>query len=246
MENDLGFRPERRGCGNALLGQLPDADLERVTQACELVELGAGQVLAEPRARITHAYFPAGAVASLTVGAAGHGDNLEVSLVGREGMVGLPLLLGGSVSEVLATVTCPGSALRIGPAELRDQMLASPPLAQRLHRYLLVALAQAAQSAVCTRHHRLDQRLARWLLMAGDRIRPGELQATHESLALRLGVRRAGITRAAHLLQQGGLIAYRRGMLTLLDRKGLEEIACACYAADANAYRRLMRLAATP
>src|SRR5688500_13271775 len=101
MENDLGSRPERSDSGNALLGHLPDVDLARVTQACMEVELSAGQVLAEPRVRITHAYFPAGAVVSLTVGAAGHGDNLEVSLVGREGMVGLPLLLGGSVSEVL-------------------------------------------------------------------------------------------------------------------------------------------------
>ena len=247
MENALVSRPEKRSpAGNALLAALPDGDRERVTRACEGVELVAGEVLGEPRNRMTHAYFPAGAVVSLSVGTAGHGDNLEVALVGREGMVGLPLLLGGSVSEVLATVTTPGAALRIDAAELRKQLLASMPLAQRLHRYLLVSLAQMAQSAVCTRHHRLDQRLARWLLMAGDRILPGALHATHESLASRLGVRRAGITRAANVLQQGGLIAYRRGMLTLLDREGLEAVACACYAADANSYRRLMRAAAAP
>lgn len=241
MENDLGSRPERSPPASALLSALPDEDRERVTQACETVDLVAGQVLAEPRARMAHAYFPAGAVVSLSVGTAGQGDNLELALVGREGMVGLPLLLGGSVSEVLATVTRPGRALRIGAEELRKQLLASIPLGQRLHRYLLVSQVQMAQSAVCTRHHRLDRRLARWLLMAGDRIGPGELQATHESLAARLGVRRAGITRAANVLQQGRLIAYRRGMLTLLDRKGLEAVACACYASDSSAYRRLMR-----
>jgi CRP-like cAMP-binding protein len=246
MENELGARPERAAAANALLASLPDADRERVTRACDTVALVTGQVLGEPRARMAHAYFPAGAVVSLSVGTAGNGDNLEVALVGREGMVGLPLLLGGSVSEVLATVTSPGQALRISAAALHAELEGSVPLAQRLHRYLLVSLAQMAQSAVCTRHHRLDRRLARWLLMAGDRVRLGELQATHESLATRLGVRRAGITRAANILQQASLIAYRRGMLTLLDRKGLEAVACACYAADTSSYRRLMRLSATP
>lgn len=233
--------PEKTASGNRLLASLPALDRARVTKACDTVALVAGQVLGEPRGRMTHAYFPMGAVISLSVGSAGHGDNLEVALIGREGMVGLPLLLDGTVSEVLATVTNPGNAMRIGAAALRAAMADSVPLAQRLRRYLLVALAQMAQSAVCTRHHRLDQRLARWLLMANDRVQPGHLRATHESLATRLGVRRAGITRAATALQQGNLIAYRRGMMTLLDRKGLEAVACACYAADASSYLRLMR-----
>ncbi|MCC2634056.1 MAG: cyclic nucleotide-binding domain protein [Ramlibacter sp.] len=245
MENALVSRPEKSTPGNGLLASLPDLDRARVTKDCDTIALVAGQVLAEPRGRMTHAWFPAGAVISLSVGHAGHGDNLEVALVGREGMVGLPLLLGGSVSEVLATVTSPGNALRIGAAALRAAMADSAPLAQRLQRYLLVALAQMAQSAVCTRHHRLDQRLARWLLVAGDRVLAGELHATHESLAARLGVRRAGVTRAANGLQQARLIAYRRGMLMLLDRKGLEAVACACYAADESSYRRLMRPRAT-
>lgn len=234
-------RPEQSTSGNGLLASLPDLDRARVAHACDTVTLVEGQVLGEPRGRMTHAYFPMGAVISLSVGHAGRGDNLEVALVGREGMVGIPLLLGGTVSEVLATVTSPGDAMRIGAAALRTVLADSRPLGQRLHRYLLVALAQMAQSAVCTRHHRLDQRLARWLLMASDRVRPGDLHATHESLATRLGVRRAGVTRAATALQQGKLIAYRRGMMTLLDRKGLEAVACACYVADASSYRRLMR-----
>lgn len=245
MENALVSRPEQSTPGNGLLASLTDLDRARVTKDCETIALVAGQVLVEPRGRMTHAWFPTGAVISLSVGHAGHGDNLEVALVGREGMVGLPLLLGGTVSEVLATVTSPGNAMRIGAAALRAAMADSAPLAQRLHRYLLVALAQMAQSAVCTRHHRLDQRLARWLLVAGDRVPAGELHATHESLAARLGVRRAGVTRAANGLQQARLIAYRRGMLMLLDRKGLEAVACACYAADESSYRRLMRPRAT-
>ncbi|MEJ5989235.1 Crp/Fnr family transcriptional regulator [Ramlibacter sp. PS3R-8] len=224
-----------------MLASLLAVDRTRLTLLCETVTLVAGQVLGQPRGRMTHAYFPMGAVVSLSLGTAGKGDNLEVALVGREGMVGLPLLLGGTVSEVFATVTSPGQAMRIGAAALRAALSASPSLAQRLHRYLLVSLAQAAQSAVCTRHHRLDKRLARWLLMAGDRVRPSQLHATHESLSTRLGVRRAGITRAAAILQQGQLIAYRRGEMTLLDRKGLEAVACACYAADESSYRRLMR-----
>lgn len=246
MEKDVVTRTHKNDLANALLAGLPQSDRERITQACETVELVTGQILGEPRARMAYAYFPAGGVVSLSVGTAGFGDNLEMALVGPEGMVGLPLLIGGSVSEVLATVTSPGAALRIAAAALPSQLLASRPLGQCLQRYLLVSLAQMAQAAVCTRHHRLDQRLARWLLMAGDRVRPGELHATHESLASRLGVRRAGITRAANILQQGRLIAYRRGVLTLLDRQGLEAVACACYAADASAYRRLMRPGAIP
>lgn len=241
MENALVSRPPKPLPANGLLASLPADDRARLTRACETVMLIAGQVLGQPRSRMTHAYFPLNAVISLSVGTAGQGDNLEVALVGREGMVGLPLLLGGTVSDVLATVTSPGHALRIDAAALRAELSASLPLARRLDHYLLVALAQMAQSAVCTRHHRIDKRLARWLLMAGDRVRPGELHATHESLASRLGVRRAGITRAATVLQQDHLIAYRRGALTLLDRKGLEAVACDCYAADASSYLRLMR-----
>lgn len=240
MENALVSRPSKPPTANGLLASLSADERARFTRMCETVKLVAGQIVGQPGTRLTHAYFPMGAVVSLSLGTAGHGDNLEVALVGREGMVGLPLLLGGTVSEVMATVTSPGQAMRIGAAALRAALLASPALAQRLQRYLLVSLAQAAQSAVCTRHHRLDKRLARWLLMAGDRVRPSQLHATHESLSTRLGVRRAGITRAATILQQGQLIAYRRGEMTLLDRKGLEAVACACYAADASSYRRLM------
>lgn len=246
MENDFASPPDRPAPGNALLAALPDGDRERIALACDTVKLATGQVLQETGTRMTHAYFPQGTVLSLTVGTPGQGDNLEVALVGREGMVGLPLLLGGALSDARVTVTSAGVALRIAAEALQEQVLASPRWAALLHRYLLVALAQLSQSAVCTRHHRLDQRLARWLLMAGDRVREGGLEATHESLASRLGVRRAGITRAANILQQHQLIAYRRGMLTLVDRRGLEEVACACYAVDKASYRTLMEEAATP
>jgi CRP-like cAMP-binding protein len=209
--------------------------------ACEAVELRAGQVLARPGRRMAHAWFPTGAVLSLGVAPGGTREWLEVALVGSEGMVGLPLLLGASASALRVTVVRPGAALRLGAAALRQELLASGGLQARMQRYVLVVLTQMAQAALCTRYHQVDQRLARWLLMAHDRAPRQDLHATHEALAASLGVRRAGVTRAAAGLQRRKLIAYHRGLLTLLDRSGLEAAACSCYAADRASYAALMR-----
>jgi CRP-like cAMP-binding protein len=230
---------------NRLLVPLPRRDRERFLAVCETVELEPDQVLMQAGGRVTHAWFPVDAIVSLGIAAPQERKLLEVALVGWEGMVGLPmLLLDGAASGLRATVVRAGAALRIAAEPLQSQLRESPPLAQLLQRYLLVAIEQMAQAALCTRYHRVDQRLVRWLLMTQDRTKAGAaLHATHEFLAATLGVRRAGVTRAAAQPQDQRLIAYRRGVLTLLDPAGLQAVACACYAADLRSYAALMELA---
>lgn len=228
---------------NRLLARLAGPDRERLLGHAEVVALEAGQVLMGPGMRTAHAWFPVDAVVSLGVPADGKAYCFEVSLVGSEGMVGLPLLLGASVSSLRATVVRPGAALRIAAAPLRAhlQLQASEEFRVRMQHYVLVTLTQLAQAAVCTRYHRVEERLARRLLMTQDRAPHGPVHATHEFLAAALGVRRAGITRAAATLQRRQLIAYHRGMLTVLDRDGLQAAACGCYAADNASYVSGMR-----
>jgi CRP-like cAMP-binding protein len=243
-EKTLSSRPDAALAVNGLLAPLPSQDRKRFLAACEAVDLKPAQMLMRPGSRMAYAYFPTDAVVSLGMAPQGTRQCLEVALVGPEGMVGLPLLLGATASTLRATVVRPGAAWRIAVAPLRLQLVESPPLAQRMQRYVLVSLTQLAQAALCTRYHRLDQRLARWLLMTQDRMQHQALHATHEVLAATLGVRRAGVSRAAAELQQRQLIAYHRGVLTLLDRGGLEAVACDCYAADCASYEVLMRLPA--
>lgn len=233
--------PDPHPIANQLLATLPLADRTLFVAACEPVELRSAQVLMRPGARMAYAYFPTDAVLSLGVAPHRKAHCLEVALVGAEGMAGLPLLLGASAATMRVTVLRAGTALRIAAAPLLQQLLASRPVRERMLRYVLVALTQMAQAALCTRYHQVDQRLARWLLMAQDRSPHEDLHATHEGLAASLGVRRAGVTRAAVGLKRRRLIAYHRGVLTLLDRGGLEDAACSCYAADRAAYATLMR-----
>jgi CRP-like cAMP-binding protein len=229
---------------NRLLARLAGTDRASFLARCETVELQVGEVLMRRGARITHAYFPLNAIVSLGVPEPGGRDHFEVALVGREGMVGVPLLLGSAASSLRAIVVAQGATLRMAAAPLRLELEASQGFAQRMQQYVLVALTQMAQAAICTRSHRVEARLARWLLMMQDRA-PGEaLHATHEVLATALGVRRAGVTQAAASLQQRHLIAYRRGLLMLLDRDGLKTAACGCYAADRASYANAMRQAA--
>jgi len=237
----LSSASEPQDAVNRLVAALPRKDRDRLLATCDTVHLARDQVLMRPGARIAHAYFPTQAMLSVAVTPDGSAHSLEVALVGSEGMAGLPLLLGASASELRVTVVRAGVSLRIGATALRAQLLASRALRERLQRYVLVALTQLAQAALCMRYHRVDQRLARWLLMAQDRAPRQHLHATHESLAASLGVRRAGVTRAAAGLQRRSLIDYHRGVLALLDRAGLEAAACSCYAADLTSYDALMR-----
>jgi CRP-like cAMP-binding protein len=237
LAHDSGSTPP----ANRLLGRLARQERVRFLADCETVEVKSGQVLMGPGMRITHAWFPLDAVLSLGIAAGRKPDVLEVALVGREGMVGIPLLLGSTVSSLRATVVRPGALLRIAVAPLRAHLRASEAVRQSLQQYVLVALAQLAQAALCTRYHRVEGRLARWLLMTQDRAPPGPVHATHELLAATLGVRRAGVTQAAASLQGRELIAYHRGELTVLDRQGLLAVACSCYAADCASYTQGMR-----
>lgn len=236
--NDKRQAPESRARAraNRLLARVARAERGRVLGACVPVDLAMGDVLMRAGVRTTHAYFLIDAVASLRIEVAGRPHNFEVALVGHEGVVGVPLLLGAVASTLSATVVRAGAALSIAAAPLRLQLLAEPGFRQRMQSYVLVSLSQMAQAVLCTRYHRVDERLARWLLMTQDRA-PGEtVHATHEFLAATLGVRRAGVTRAAASLQLRQLIVYHRGVLAIIDRPGLEEAACACYAADRASY----------
>lgn len=237
----MSMRTENAAAPNRLLARLPAAVHARFVAACEPVQLAAGHVLLRPGGPVTCAWFPLDAVLSVGIVAAGEQHSIEVALVGREGMLGIPLLLHADRSELIATVTRPGAALRIDAQALRQQLLASTDLEKRLRRYVLVSIAQIARAVLCTRYHRVDQRLARLLLMKQDRAPEEALRVTHEALAATLGVRRAGVTRAASDLQLQRLIAYHRGVLTILDRDGLQRAACACYAADCASYSTLMR-----
>jgi CRP-like cAMP-binding protein len=160
----------------------------------------------------------------------GH-ESVEVGLVGREGMAGMGLFLGSSISPVQMLVQGSGTATRIKATAFRNEIKRNPALQRELSRYLYAFMAQVAQTAACNRHHQLGQRLARWLLMTHDRARSNEFHLTQEFLAHMLGVRRVGVTKAAGLLQEKKLISYRRGNITILDRKGLERASCRCYGA---------------
>lgn len=228
--------PPAQAGANTLLAALPRAARERVAGACEAVELAAGDVLMSPGAAAAHAFFPLDAIVSLRMATVRRQEGFEVALVGPEGMVGVPLLLGATTSALRATVVKPGAAWRMSGARLRGELRAGGAFRRRMHSYVLVSLTQMAQGVLCTRYHCVDERLARWLLMTQDRAPLESVHATHEFLAATLGVRRAGITRAAASLQLRQLIAYHRGVLAIIDRAGLEEAACACYAADRASY----------
>jgi CRP-like cAMP-binding protein len=228
---------------NRLLARLALAVRQRVLAHCEACDLHLGDALMGPGLRATHAWFPLDAIVSLGIPAVGKPDAFSVGLVGPEGMVGIPLLLGSAASSLRAVVVRPGAALRIPSAALRLELQESADFGRRMQQYVLVSLAQLAQAALCTRYHRVEQRLARWLLMTQDRAPQESVHATHEFLAATLGVRRAGVTRAAAVLQRHQLIVYHRGVLTVLDRDGLEKAACGCYQADRVAYDSGMRRA---
>lgn len=214
--------------GNRLLASLPRQCYRQLAPSLAPVALVFGEVLYEPGAPIRDVYFPGGSVVSLLTVVDGR-SALEVGLVGREGMVGIPLALGIGVSPVRALVQGGGSALRMSAAGLRKSLHASPALQRGLHRYAAALMAQITQTAACNRFHRVEARLARWLLMTGDRVGAGEFHLTQEFLAHMLGVRREGVTGAASALQRRGLIGYRRGDIRIVDRAGLEAAACGCY-----------------
>ena len=236
--------PPRGACGpgeraNLLLASLPDAEHRALAARCERVELTFGEVLCKQGARIRHVYFPTGGFVSLFAQIDAR-PGLEVGLVGTEGALGVALALGVRDAPVRAIVQGTGSALRMDAAHFAGELEHSPALRQATHRYLYVMLSQLAGMAACTRFHLVEERLARWLLMTRDRAGSDEFYLTQEFMALMLGVRRAGVTRAAGALQKRRLVRYSRGRITILNGRALEEASCTCYATARETYTRVM------
>src|SRR5262245_1855706 len=220
----------RESCvpGNLLLAKLSARDYEQLSPYLERVQLAHGKVLHEPLKPITYVYFPENSVVSL-MSLTEHGDSIEVGMISCEGTVGVSALLGAPSTPFRAIVQAPGSAMRAIAVRFADLFKGSPALQGVIHRYLHGRLVQLSQSAVCNRFHTVEQRLARWLLDSQDRVRRGVFPFTQEFLSAMLGTDRSSVSLALGLLKRAGLIGSTRAQVSILDRKGLEEITCECY-----------------
>ncbi|MBZ5486848.1 Crp/Fnr family transcriptional regulator [Halomonas aquamarina] len=225
---------------NTLLGLLPEEELNRLLPHLEEVTLTLGQSLCEPGQPMEHAYFPLDAIVSL-LDAIKNGSSTETAVVGSDGMVGVSLFMSDGRATSQAIVHRGGQALRLKGYLLKEEFSRAGPMQSLLLRYTQALLTQVAQTAVCNRHHNLDQQLCRWLLLHIDRWSNNELIMTQEMIANMLGVRREGVTETASKLQKAGLISYHRGHIKVVDRQGLEARVCECYAIGEEAYDRLLR-----
>ncbi len=225
---------------NHLMDALPGRDRARLQAACQPIELVLSAPVCAQGAATTHVYFPTRSFISL-ICTVDHHPGLEVGMVGSEGMLGVEVMLGIRSSPFDALVQGAGHAWRIGARSFRAELEASRPLRQLLLRYVHVRMDQLGRSAACQRFHEVAPRLARWLLMSQDRAHSSHFEMTHEFLACMLGVRRSGVSLAAAVLQKAGLIRYSRGELTVLDRTGVESVACSCYGADRRAYSEALQ-----
>ena len=224
---------------NRLLAALPPADLRRWLPQMESVEMPLGHVLYESGRTLSHVYFPTTAIVSLLY-VMENGASAEIAVVGHEGVVGISLFMGGESTPSRAVVQSAGQGLRLRANVIKQEFEQAGPAMHLLLRYTQALITQMAQTAVCNRHHSLDQQLCRWLLLSLDRLQGSELVMTQELIANMLGVRREGVTEGALKLQKLGLIRYSRGHITVLDRPGLEQRTCECYAVVKNEYDRLL------
>jgi CRP-like cAMP-binding protein len=224
---------------NHLLAALPMDEYQRLAPHLERVELTLGDSLVESGKVMRHVYFPTDCIVSLLC-VMDDGDSTEIAVVGAEGIVGISLFMGGETTPSRAVVQSAGSAYRLKGQRLMDEFDHASTFQHLLLRYTQALITQMAQTAVCNRHHSLDQQLCRWLLLSLDRLPTNELVMTQELIANMLGVRREGVTESAGKLQRAGLISYHRGHIRILDRPGLEARVCECYAVVKKEYDRLL------
>jgi CRP-like cAMP-binding protein len=224
---------------NHLLAALPDTEWQRWLPTLEPIDMPLGQVLYESGKTLTHVYFPTTSIVSLLY-VMENGASAEIAVVGNEGIVGISLFMGGGSTPSRAVVQSAGRGLRLAAQTMKDEFDKNGLVLHLLLRYTQALITQMAQTAVCNRHHSLDQQLCRWLLLSLDRLQGDELVMTQELIANMLGVRREGVTEAALSLQQAGLIRYARGRISVLDRPGLEKRTCECYAVVKKEYHRLL------
>jgi len=224
---------------NQLLAVLPEPEWMRWKPYLETVDMPLGKVLYESGKRLSHVYFPTTSIVSLLY-VMENGASAEIAVVGNEGIVGISLFMGGESTTSRAVVQSAGSGFRLRASLLMQEFNVGGPVLHLLLRYTQALITQMSQTAVCNRHHTLDQQLCRWLLLSLDRLDSNRLVMTQELIANMLGVRRGGVTEAAGQLHSAGLIEYRRGQITVLDRQGLESRTCECYATVKREYDRLL------
>lgn len=233
----MNSEPEMRT--NQLLAALPDAEWQRWKPLLELVHMPLGQVLYESGRTMSHVYFPTTAIVSLLY-VLENGSSAEIAVVGKEGIVGISLFMGGDSTPSRAVVQSAGKGFRLNAQTMKTEFNRAGPTLHLLLRYTQALITQMTQTAVCNRHHSLDQQLCRWLLLSLDRMEGNDLRMTQELLADMLGMRRSGVSESALKLQSAGLISYRRGHISVLDRNGLEKRSCECYAVVKKEYDRLL------
>jgi CRP-like cAMP-binding protein len=225
--------------GNHLLAVLDESAWSRVAPHLVPVDMSLGQVIYEAGDRLSHVYFPATSIVSLLY-VLENGASAEIAVVGNEGLIGIALFMGGETTSGRAVVQSAGRAYRLDAGVLKEEFHRAGAVQRLLLRYTQALITQMAQTAVCNRHHSIDQQLCRWLLLSIDRLPSNELTMTQELIANMLGVRRAGVTEAAVKLQDAGLIRYSHGRIEVLDRAGLEKRACECYRVVRRECERLL------
>ncbi len=224
---------------NHLLAALPESEWQRWLPLLEWVDMPLGHVLYESGKTLSHVYFPTTSIVSLLY-VMENGASAEIAVVGKEGVVGVSLFMGGGSTPSRAVVQSAGQGFRLSAEAMKEEFDRAGPVLHLLLRYTQALITQMAQTAVCNRHHSLDQQLCRWLLLSLDRLSGNELVMTQELIANMLGVRREGVTEGAVKLQDAGLISYTRGRITVLNRPGLEKRTCECYAVVKKEYDRLL------